>query len=84
MEPTAVFLVIALIVRLLLDLASGIRPSYEFDACYGVLFLVLGLAEFAMDGQALVGFVSIALGIGYSLVGFCRYKKQVGLRGKPQ
>jgi len=76
MEPTVVFLVIAIIVRILLDLSSIIRPSYVFDACYAVLFLAVGLAEFVMAGQTLVGYVSIALGIVWSLFGFYRYKKR--------
>jgi steroid 5-alpha reductase family enzyme len=76
MEPIIVLLVIAIIVRILLDLSSMTRPSYVFDACYAVLFLAVGLAEFVTGGQALVGYVSIVLGIVWSLLGFYRYKKR--------
>ena len=77
MDPIIVFLVIALIVRILLDLSSGIRPSYVFDACYAVLFLAIGLAEFMMGGYALFGYTSIVLAIVFSLLGFYRYKQQL-------
>lgn len=77
MDLIIVFLVIALIVRIMLDLSSMIRPSYVFDACYAVPFLVVGLAEFVMGDQAVFGCVSIVLGIASSLFGFHRYKKQL-------
>jgi hypothetical protein len=76
MEPTVVFLVIAIIVRILLDLSSIARPSYVFDACYAVLFLAVGLAEFVMGGYALFGYASIVLAIVSSLLGFYRYRRR--------
>lgn len=76
MEPIVVLLVIAIIVRIVLDLSSMIRPSCVFDACYAVLFLAVGVAEFAMGGEALAGYVSIVLGVVCSFLGFYRYKKK--------
>ncbi len=78
MEPVVILLLVGIAIRIVLDLSSMTRPGYAFDACYTVLFFIVGLVEIAVDHQDIFGYASIALAAMWGAVGLYRYKKQRG------
>ena len=79
--------IVALVLRVVLDLASLVKPSKTFNLWYFALFVAIGVTSFLVDGMNLLTAASIAVavfhGVAYALNRGAEKEAGVGAIDKP-
>ena len=86
--PTAeniliVVILVALPLRVVLDLASITKSKSSYDAAYAGLFIVAGTAMLINDSGSYWGYVALAISVWY-LFSFLRKRKKGVINGVKQ
>lgn len=75
----AVVLLVALPLRVVLNIVNIASPKSNFDAAYAVLFFVVGMALFVENTKSNWGYLALGISVWY-LVSFLR-KRKTGTKG---
>ena len=74
----AVVLLVALPLRVVLDIANIASPKFNFDAAYAVLFFVVGMALIVENTKGYWGYLTLGVSVWF-LFGFLR-KRRLGTK----